>query len=201
MAIIKMRMRCSKCNHINLFPVFENLELNENDKIRPNLLKGNLFRLKCKYCGARTPMDYELLCFDKQTRSYIWANGGSQENATKIIERMDNLTLKKVTCRQVDDLEHLAEKLRIFNDGYDDRAIEGIKSSLAYKMTGDALANVSCLYLRSENGALIFTAENNSIIAYPLIAYEEMKKMTSDEDHFGDYKIDAIWLANTLGLE
>ena len=94
---------------------------------------GSLFRFSCPDCGYQMQMEYSFLCQDAAIRQYLYLSGerpGEARSFEEIARRARNLARGNTAdaiLRVVYSMDELKEKLRIFENGLDDRIVEVCK--------------------------------------------------------------------------
>ncbi|OHD59391.1 MAG: hypothetical protein A2014_06525 [Spirochaetes bacterium GWF1_49_6] len=132
-----------------------NIWLSVNSSVSPDLkaklMSGDLNLYKCPKCECRFEPDSELVYHDPDKKFLIryiplWdGNLPAIENGDEILRRY---TLRIVTSRNM-----LIEKIKIFDDGLDDRVIESIKLYYLYGTRKiDLIPEDRILYLERDMG-------------------------------------------------
>lgn len=115
-----IQVTCPKCQHAQAFENWQSVNVTLNPELRERVLSGELFTLTCAKCGEETTIEKALLYNDME-RSFMVCLSGSEPPA---VPSIDSLDLSKVRLRWVETPAHLSEKIRIFEDGLDDRLLE-----------------------------------------------------------------------------
>ena len=92
--------------------------------IKGKLLSGELFIRECPHCGARNLVSFPLLYHDPQEHLMIWLSDGQAATEQRMREAVEAEDFAPYTGRIVDTPGQLIEKIKIFDAGLDDRALE-----------------------------------------------------------------------------
>lgn len=121
--IQELEIVCPKCQkEINL-NFFDVLLLDE--KMKEQLRKDELFSIECYNCHQKIKLNYDCLCVDDKNRYAIALSFDDNEKDNVV----SLFTDKEIDYRKriVTDSHRLLEKVYIFDNGLDDRAIEIMK--------------------------------------------------------------------------
>lgn len=151
-SLATMRFRCSRCGKIYEAPVYSYIDAVSQPSLTQRVMDGSLFVRECPACGCReliaTPVVYKdascLLCLSDRPISVEGLEG--------------------VSGRLVSDVGSLIEKVKIFNAGLDDVAIELTK----YVTRGELGKDVNLRFFRTDG------ADNEIIFTYPSEGQMEM---------------------------
>lgn len=124
---ILVELRCPYCGYLThkksetlILPAFE-------PKLREQILNDQFFHQECPCCHKQISFLHPCLYQDGKHQFMIFLQMHDQENTPELHEE---LNFKK---RIVSSSEELSEKIRIFEDGFFDVAIEHIKTLLFEK--------------------------------------------------------------------
>lgn len=147
----------------------EAVNVAENPALKEKITDGSLFFANCPHCGNVNLVSFRLLYHDPDQNLMLWLipeGSIAQEEKEKLEGAMTALwtslkeNLKDYTLRRVADPGSLIEKIRIFDFGLEDAAIEMCKYITKMEMSqeekdpakADALADAQ-LRFRSLEGA------------------------------------------------
>ncbi|MBR4809206.1 MAG: hypothetical protein IK031_02890 [Bacteroidales bacterium] len=144
-SVSSVSFRCSRCGATYQSPVYSYIDAVSNPALKECVLTGELFVRECPKCGCReliqTPVVYRdsacLLCLSDRMISVEGLEGGC--------------------ARLVGDVGSLIEKVKIFDAGLDDAAMEFCKFVTRSELGKD----VALKFVRTEG------ADNEIIFAYP----------------------------------
>ena len=123
----KTEVICPKCNAPQLFDDWIVVNVTSNPEMKARVMEGDLFTLTCSLCKEQTHIQKPLLYSDIEKNFMVHLLHGEEPDA----DMLDGFPqLSKVKLRYVDDEMQFYEKIRIFDDGIDDRIIEIEKLTL-----------------------------------------------------------------------
>lgn len=124
-------VHCPICKHLHDAPATRVVDVGRDEKLKRKLESGELFRFDCPDCGYRMRLGYSFMYQDSGIREYIYL---SQENPAddgctvdQIIRNASGMAEGKTEdaiLRIVYSEKDLLEKIRIFENGLDDRIVE-----------------------------------------------------------------------------
>lgn len=178
---------CPKCGKESEFNVYTDIDVSFEPELRDKVRSGELFTFTCPKCGHRMRIDHGFKYHDPEYKLMIlYANeAGCSEIPPLFMEGFD---LNRVVylsqgyiIRLVTDYNRFVEKLQIFYNHFDDRAIELAKrvsinmlhqSRPEYKVISDAL------FFVSKDGDMVLHFLNEE--GRPMGAMELMQKVYED---------------------
>lgn len=205
------KIKCPKCGRVSSAPVFDTLDLTEaSDFTRKMALSGKLFRFECPYCGKKRDLNYPITATDDNMGAIITVLNKNDKRGDykRILDVYRSLEQEEdEKYRIVDTCQELSEKMRIFNDGLDDRVIEILKMLISEDIVEkkSELPNVRCVYKRLTNGTMTFTAVYNKDkyeIELPTSSYlpiEEALYELEDKTLLRAYMINWQWADKVVG--
>lgn len=212
-AFRKTNMLCSRCNEASPVPVFDSIDLAEaSDITRTMALSGKLFLFQCPLCGKKEPISYPMNVFDDDMSCFITVLDADHKTADyrRICRVYQDIDINPDTDRYriVDTCQELSEKLRIFNDGLDDRIVEIIKIFVCEEVSGDIskIHQVKCIYRKMENGKISFAAKHMSeqadieLSMKNYMVIEQNFAALDDEDFKSAYIINQQWADKVVAL-
>lgn len=134
---------CPKCGKTSSFTIWQSLNTMLNPEEKEKVVSGELFRFTCPACGYTAQVDYgflyhqmedEMMIYYVQDdegyeQAYEFCTGkktNGEESEFKVFEAYGD-GMKDYLYRIVRSQNRLREKIRIFDDGKDDRIIELMK--------------------------------------------------------------------------
>jgi ribosomal protein S27E len=115
-----IQVTCPNCRHEQAFEHWHSVNITLHPELRERVLSGELFTLACAKCGEETTVQKALLYNDME-RGFMICLSPTEPPALPSSGMAD---MAKVRLRRVETPAHLSEKIRIFEDGLDDRLIE-----------------------------------------------------------------------------
>lgn len=120
---------CPICGKETKALVWESLNIEFNPELKEKLLDGSLFQVKCNHCGRFVYVEYPLLYHDMEKKIMIHCDPALRDNALadSFAKGLAESYIRDYKQRFVLNSRELAEKVRIFDAGFDDRIIEIMK--------------------------------------------------------------------------
>jgi len=129
---------CPQCGQANSATIYESINATLHPELRDRLLSGELVLLKCRHCGQEGFNAHPIVYHDASRAFLIqWISApyaptldvvsrrlgrGGSEDCAKF--KQESPTYRFRFVREFEDLQ---EKIRVFEAGLDDRAIEWLK--------------------------------------------------------------------------
>lgn len=128
-----VKLACPICNHTHTAPIVPVVDAGQDTEIWKSFREGGLFRFDCPGCGNPMELSYSFLCQDSAIRQYIYLSRekpGERRAFQEIAKRAEKLSkgnTSDAVLRVVYTMDELNEKLRVFENGLDDRIVEVCK--------------------------------------------------------------------------
>jgi hypothetical protein len=126
---------CPGCGQEQEFAVCQTLNATLDPELREQLLSGRLTGFTCRSCGRQADVIYPMLYHDMTRRFMAWLVPGDQQpeplDAATFGETGDEIG-RSYTYRLVRTHNQLVEKIKVFEDGLDDRLLEMLKTFLRH---------------------------------------------------------------------
>lgn len=192
---------CSKCGTSCPVSVFSSINTGEDPSLKEKVKNGELFTWVCPECGKINLIKYPSLYHDPEERLMLWITDNA-EALSKQVEALfaNSPELKDYTSRFVDDAGSLIEKIKIFDAGLDDIAMEICK----YVTSSELGKDVDLKFFKMDG------ADNEITLTYPekgkmemvtigFNVYEDSRNIVArnpllTEKARGFVKIDRSWL-------
>lgn len=126
-------------------------------ELKEKLLSGELFLRECPHCGARNLAKWPLLYHDPSEKVMVWLSDGSADTETRMQAAVAGEDFAGYNGRIVDTPGALLEKVKIFDAGLDDIALEMAKFITRQELGKD----VDLLFFNLEG------ADNEITLTYP----------------------------------
>jgi hypothetical protein len=123
-------LTCPHCRHGQEFTVWHSVNVSQEPELKPRVLDRSLTTFTCENCGGTASIDQDLLYHDMDRRLMIlWRSGdGDAEGlADKSFGLLNTLSGNAYAFRLVATMNELVEKVLIWEDELDDRAVEVFK--------------------------------------------------------------------------
>lgn len=194
MKSILVELQCHQCFY-HTYRKSETLVISDFEtQVREQLLEDRYFTLRCPRCGNLIEFLHPLAYVDKDHSFILLIK--AEKDVTKKDYKLyqDDTTSRK---RLISDHEKIAEKIRIFEDDLDDRAIELLKVKLhmMYEKKGQPFSHITYHDVDRESSTIWFETERNhqsDMMAVIMNAYESIiKELPADDQQF--HIIDEEW--------
>jgi len=127
---------CPGCGKVQKFTCWSSVNVSVDPHLKSALLDSRLTTLSCKDCKNTGHVAHNILYHDMDYPLAVWLKY-PDEDGTIHIEKpaaeLFELVEGGYICRLVPSFQELAEKVRIFDDGYDDLAIELLKLTICMR--------------------------------------------------------------------
>lgn len=128
------KVKCPYCGKKQKFTVWDSINTAINPEMKDAVRDDSAFTLTCTRCGKESPVDYEFLYHQMEDNLMIYYFH-DVETAARVLNsdvlREAGFEKYHYLLRTVTSLEGFQEKLRIFDEGLDDRLIELYKAICA----------------------------------------------------------------------
>ena len=158
---IKKEITCPACGEKADAKMWASVNVTLDQELRESVLDESLFTWTCPQCGHKALLSYPCLYHDMANKFMIYLVPGAKQESLNDAEAENRYPeLGGVTKRLAADLNELKEKILIFENGLDDRAVELTKlamSKVALKKHGKELEKGYFCAKDGETGHLAFT--------------------------------------------
>lgn len=186
---------CAKCGKEFRAQTPMYVSVERNPEMKQEIISGKLFIKECPYCGNRQIIRFPLVYVDTAASLLIYL---SESSAINIDDPAG------FTCRLVSDAGSLIEKIKIFDAGLDDIAIEMCKFVTLQELGKQV--ELKFFKLEGAEGDMIFTYPEKGemqMLSVGLNVYEDCRKIlrrnpSIEEGAKGLVKIDRDWLSTFL---
>ena len=191
---------CAKCGGNSPIKVYSSVNTAENPELKEDIRNGRAFVWECPVCGTANVLNRPFLYTDPELKIIILLTGGLNGEGLS-----SSGEVRGYTTRQVASVGELIEKIKIFEAGLDDIAVEMCKYVTArelgkdvdlkfYKMEG-ADQELTLTYPekgRMEMLEIGFNVYQDccGILSRNPVIYEKAK---------GLVRVDQAWLSNFIG--
>ncbi|RJP35494.1 MAG: hypothetical protein C4527_00095 [Candidatus Omnitrophota bacterium] len=129
-------IQCEFCGHVQSFAIWSQINGSFDAWINEMIVSGRLFMNKCRRCRYQQVVPYHTLYMNIEKPFAVWLRMPESRNEFKIcVPSYDYFSELRTDFifRAVSSPSELAEKIKIFLDGYDDILIEFIKTCLCFQ--------------------------------------------------------------------
>ena len=178
----ELKIRCSSCGHESAAAIYPSINVSQNPELKGKVMDGSLFVHECPHCGRSQVLKYNLLYHDPDEKVLICLS-----DVNFVSDGMEGYT-----CRMVSDVGSLMEKVKIFDAGLDDVAMEMCK----YVTAGELGKPVDLKFLRIDG------ADHDITLTYPQDGRMEMLEIGFNvyEDCAGIINRNPVLRSDSSGL-
>ena len=197
---------CRQCGLKHSVRLFESINVMQTPELKSEVLDGRAFMWACPQCGTLNLLRYKTLYHDPEARLMLWLTLGDEALDAQIQAGSAHLEdLEGYTLRLVREPGDLLEKVKIFEAGLDDIAIEMCKYVTAREM---GLGDVAMRFLKIDG------ADSEITLSYPsngqmqmveigFNTYEDcsgilLRNPAIKEKATGFVRVDSQWLSSFL---
>ena len=148
---------CNKCGKAFEVEAVASINTEREPELKERLLNGSLFLRECPQCGAKNLVRFPLLYHDPAEKVMIWLSDGSADTEARMQAAVSGEDFAGYTGRIVDTPGQMIEKVKIFDAGLDDIALEMAKFITRQELGKD----VDLLFFNLEG------ADNEITLTYP----------------------------------
>lgn len=160
----KKNIRCPKCGQMSEMPLWDFVDGKESPDVKQDLLRGRVNMFECPSCSYRALVPQPMLYRDDERKLMISFcpsdDPVSREKMYESIKKTSKTSgelekLEGYNLRFVSDYNELMEKLLIFDNGLNDKAIEVVKLMVLMQDEGK-MDNRDCRFGKIENEKIEF---------------------------------------------
>lgn len=174
-------LSCPRCGNAQKQEIWQSVNIQLDSDMKQKILDGEYNVFACEKCRAELPVDLPMMYHDMDGKLMIWLLPRDQSLKQTIMghdaeaKRLLGVTHDGYRKRFVHSRLQLAETIRIFDDGLDDRAVALFKVSYAHrhKMQPDDI-----LYCGLEHDPRVgmvltfFRRDSESSFVWPMDGYQ-----------------------------
>lgn len=137
--LIEETATCPECGATSRFGAYRFIDATSDPELKQRVLDDSLFGWKCPECGYACRVYYDTILHDA-AGSYVIALESEQKQRSLAIPAHVAALPNRDRLRLVKGGPEFKEKIRVFDAGIDDRALEGFKCFLigTLEVVGDA---------------------------------------------------------------
>lgn len=176
----KAALTCPICKHTHTVPVVPVVDVERDKELWRSFRDGGLFRFDCPDCGYPMEIAYSVLCQDSAIRQYIYLcregpdeSGGFQaaaQQAKKLARGNTSDAILRVVCT----MDELDEKLRVFENGLDDRVVEVCKGFALSRFPADETCYAQAVVFDVIGGQEVLRGKRSDGTEQYVTAFREM---------------------------
>lgn len=191
---IDKKINCPNCGHENSVILWEKINVDMNPDLKEQLFDESINNLVCSKCNYKSRVDLPLYYNDVKKKFFIYLVPDypvGAEEEKKLIGNLNDQTLSILDAgydnrkRVVFEYYNLLEKILIFDEDLDDRAVEGCKILARTQLklmegraafAGRNKDSLSFNFFEKEN------KEASKSFDVPLAMYDEVKELLDIKD-------------------
>ena len=129
---INKEITCPACEEKAAAKMWTSINVTLDQQLKESVLDESLFTWTCPQCGSDALLSYPFLYHDMANKFMVYLVPGAKQESLNDAEAESRYPeLGGVTKRLAADLNELKEKILIFENGLDDRAVELTKLAMA----------------------------------------------------------------------
>jgi hypothetical protein len=208
--VAEKRFECPNCAAPGVVKIESIVRISENPEVRDRVLCGAYFEWTCPQCSRQFLIDDVFLYYDDTKQFMIYYVPGYNKSSLPVptlIRTKDGFDFENSTLRVTARFLDLAEKIRIFEAGLDDRLVEAVKMYCGINIAQSGAPADDILFEEiDEDGTLFFSVyRDGECTGLPVLA-EGYLRVQSDLAPLFDPPpkdafiiVDQHWLTDTLG--
>lgn len=207
----KVDITCPGCGGQGTREISKRVCISKHPELKEEITSGSYFEWKCPKCEKRFFIDDVFLYNDDEHKFMVYYVPGYDRDVLEIptvIKTDADYDALHSILRVASGFVDFVEKIRILEEGLDDRAIEAIKAvySAAYREANEQDVYNMIFEETGEAGALcfaVFLQDEDFAVEIPEQAYSQTKadfsSLFSEPLEKVFLRIDQSWLAGVLG--
>ncbi|MBQ9327782.1 MAG: CpXC domain-containing protein [Solobacterium sp.] len=195
--------QCPYCGTKFETEIYDSVTADEDEDLRDRCVSGDLFRTSCPHCKQDFMIQFPLVYIDRRNRFVLWLS--ETEPGEELVRQIAGpLAPAGYTLRRTPTLKEFTEKIQIFEDGADDRAVELAKYDSLIEFIdnkkGTAEDVTSIDYQKTENGVMkinVRTGDKGMSFLIPVSMLEEEMEQNPERYRVDDASfpvINAEWM-------
>ena len=206
MSRVLIPVKCEQCGRQFQKPVYDGVDVSEQPQFRAKVMDASIFDFPCPYCGCVNGVIYPFLYHDKARRFMIqlvdsafagdpFISVFDEEKEGALREAVEDMK-DRYRLRTVRTPNDLMEKIILFENDIDDRAVEIMKAKILAKDP-----SILSLYFAPTDNGPVFLVEDESGFSRSLpfdeALYESVRKKTESRS-LRETEIDQNWVKTHL---
>jgi hypothetical protein len=175
---------CPKCHKTQEQEIWQSVNVGIDNGMKERVRTGDLNVFVCSNCGFSRQIQCPVLYHDMYGKLMIWslpgARSSDQLNAEDgQVQQVFGVAKSDYRKRVVRSVAQLAETVRIFDDGLDDRALAIIKAGHRRRrgFRIDEVIYSGIFEKRDEGRVLVFVDRSNRLCGTPLASYPRVAEL------------------------
>ena len=202
-------VECPSCKQPGFIEAWPRINSARDVEAKKLLMDGRLFKYTCPVCGTTVSMTYDCLYHDVEHKALLYYSTGalSEDECIKQLDHLadqaewdDCIAPGSYQRRLVLTTFEFCEKVRILEDGYDDRVIELMKVAIKRGMLEEGIIGKRDIFVYERtlpNGGVSFITMGEvpgDAVGVPQ-GYTYLKERMADSlaAVTGEYRYDSAW--------
>ena len=202
-------VECPSCKQPGFIEAWPHINSARDVEAKKLLMDGRLFKYTCPVCGTTVSMTYDCLYHDVEHKALLYYSTGalSEDECIKQLDHLadqaewdDCIAPGSYQRRLVLTTFEFCEKVRILEDGYDDRVIELMKVAIKRGMLEEGIIGKRDIFVYERtlpNGGVSFITMGEvpgDAVGVPQ-GYTYLKERMADSlaAVTGEYRYDSAW--------
>ncbi|MCL2484088.1 MAG: CpXC domain-containing protein [Firmicutes bacterium] len=156
--IDKSEVACPKCQQKVEVMVYHSINVKLDPTLKEKLITREVFRNVCK-CGEELNLMYDLMYHDMGNLRIIWLSH-DEKNTPGILSLTGMWLASGYTLRVARNFNEMLEKIKIFDEGLNDAAIEFIKNLMYGEFAKSGEREIDIFFDGIHNGEFSFVIIN-----------------------------------------
>lgn len=208
-------IKCPKCGKDGDFVIWDSINTALNPEMKEKVLSGEAFKFVCPHCNSTAMVDYGYLYHQAEDDMMVYyvQNDERLKSAEEEFDKIkaesadEDPDYTNMLFRIVKSANQLKEKIFIFDEGLDDRAVELVKVALYSQwIQSDPDLQVREILLnidedKKKSFVVRMGDDKWASAEFPQDLYDNfLKEFCSDADvkNCGEYVIDFNWAADNI---
>jgi len=188
------QLRCRSCGQEYGVEVFRSIDVVESPELKAKVVSGELFVQECPFCGQKNLVKGDILYHDPSQKLLVCLSD----------RQLSSDGMPGYTCRLVQDVGSLIEKVKIFDAGLDDVVMEMCKFVTLGELGKDVELKFLCVDGADQDITLTYPENGRmEMLEIGFNVYEDCAAIVRrnpviSEGAAGLRKVDQAWLAAYL---
>ena len=172
------KLICKNCQLKTEYQQWDNVNGLENPIQKAEILAGSFYSVICSHCKEKIELEHSCLYSDYKLGFLIYYSQNFEEQTfEKILSAEKRIDYKKLKLRLAIDFLDFREKIRILEDGFDDRALELAKTMIVSNIFENSQLELSRILYHSKN-------EQDNMLAFALVLKDKTIKLIKIPETF-----------------
>ncbi len=171
-------LRCPHCGELSKVQIYDSINASSSPELKAAVMDGSAFLWECPHCGKQNLIRSQLLYHDPEAKLMFWLTLGDDDLEARAQEMYERVAeLSDYVLRFVDEPGELIEKVKIFDAGFDDAAMELCKHLTRLELIGNSQELAQKLSLAPFRFLRVDGSDHHIQFAYPLDAQMQVAEV------------------------